>query len=68
MEITTTQEVLAAKLIAQMTNNVVAGLTGKDIDQEEIDATLVLNKKKIANDANVIADLVFKSFAEQPAE
>ena len=68
MEITTNKETLAENLIAQMTKNVIAGLTGKDLDQEEIDATLVLNKKKIANDANVIADLVFKSFADQPEE
>ena len=68
MEITTNRDNLVEKLLAQMTNNVIAGLTGKDLDQEEIDATLVLNKKKIANDANVIADLVFKSFAEQPVE
>lgn len=68
MEITTTKEVLAEKLIVKMTSNVLAGLAGKDLDQEEIDATLVLNKKKIHNDANVIAELVFRSFEDQPAE
>jgi hypothetical protein len=68
MEITTNKETLVENLINQMTSNVISGLSGKDLDQEEIDATLVLNKKKIANDANVIADLVFKSFAEHPAE
>lgn len=64
MEITTTQENLTEKLIAKMTQNVINGLEGKDLDQEEKDATLVLNKKKIANDANVIAGLVFAAFAE----
>lgn len=67
MEITTTKENLVENLIKQMTNNVTAGLAGKDLNQEEIDATLVLNKKKIDNDANVIAELVFKSLTtDQP--
>jgi hypothetical protein len=67
MEITTTRENLVENLIKQMTSNVISGLSGKDLDQEEIDATLVLNKKKIDNDANVIADLVFTSLkTDQP--
>ena len=68
MEITTTKENLLEKLIAQMTNNVIAGLASQELSEEEVNATLVLNKKKIANDANVITELVFKSLAEQPAE
>ena len=69
VEITTTKENLLEKLIAQMTNNVIAGLASQELSEEEVNATLVLNKKKIANDANVITELVFKSLtAEQPAE
>lgn len=69
MEITTTKENLLEKLIAQMTSNVIAGLASQELSEEEVNATLVLNKKKIANDANVITELVFKSLAaEQPAE
>lgn len=64
MEITTTQENLVEKLIVQMEKNVLKGLEDKDLNEEERQATLVLNKKKIANDANVIAGLVFTSFAE----
>ena len=68
MEITTTKENLLEKLVAQMTNNVIAGLASQELSEEEVNATLVLNKKKIANDANVITELVFKSLSEQPAE
>jgi hypothetical protein len=68
VEITTTKENLLEKLVAQMTNNVIAGLASQELSEEEVNATLVLNKKKIANDANVITELVFKSLSEQPAE
>lgn len=69
VEITTTKENLLEKLIAQMTSNVITGLASQELSEEEVNATLVLNKKKIANDANVITELVFKSLtAEQPAE
>jgi hypothetical protein len=68
MEITTTRENLVENLIKQMTSNVISGLSGKDLDQEEIDATVVLNKKKIDNDANIIADLVFTSLKTDKPE
>lgn len=64
MEITTTQENLVEKLEAQMAKNLVNNLATKDFNDEEREATIVLNKKKIANDASVIAALVFTSFAE----
>lgn len=64
MEITTTEDNLVEKLKAQMAKNILKGLEEKELDEEERQATLVLNKKKIANDAVIIAALVFSSFAE----
>lgn len=63
MEITTTKENLVEKLADQMTKNLVNNLAAKDLTDEEREATIVLNKKKIANDSVVIADLVFTALA-----
>jgi hypothetical protein len=66
MEITTTHELLLEKLTAQVTLNVLASLSQNDLTPEEVDASMVLNKRNIDRDAKAIADLVFASFT--PAE
>ena len=63
MEITTTHELLLEKLIKQVTSNLLASLSQNDLNQEEIEASMVLNKRNIERDAKAIADLVFSSFS-----
>jgi len=63
MEITTTHELLLEKLINQVTDNVLASISQNDLNQEEIEASMVLNKRNIERDAKAIADLVFSSFS-----
>jgi cobalt-zinc-cadmium resistance protein CzcA len=38
-------------------------LSDRDLTQEEIDASMVLNKRNIERDAKSVADLVFASFS-----
>ena len=65
MEITMTHELLLEKLTNQVTLNVLASLSQNDLTQEEIDASMVLNKRNIERDAKAIADLVFTSFSAE---
>lgn len=63
MEITTTQENLVEKLKLKLAANLTASLEGKDLTDEEKAAQLVIAKRGIDNDANVIANLVFEALA-----
>ena len=58
-----THELLLEKLTNQITLNVLANLAQNDLTQEEIDASMVLNKRNIERDAKSVADLVFASFS-----
>lgn len=64
MEITTTQENLVEKLKVKLAANLTASLEGKDLTDEEKAAQLVLAKRGIDNDANVITGLVFEALAQ----
>ena len=64
MEITTTHENLVEKLKAKLASNLTASLADKDLNDEEKAAQLVLAQRGIANDANVITNLVFDALAE----
>lgn len=64
MELTTTKENLVEKLKLQITKNILAGLVESDLTDEEKDAQMVLTKRSIDKDANVIADLVFTALTE----
>ena len=63
MEITTTHELLLEKLTAQITLNVLATVSQNDLTPEEVEASMVLNKRNIERDAKAVTDLVFASFA-----
>jgi hypothetical protein len=58
MEITINQETLVEKLHAQITKNLAANFADKDLNEEEVAANMVLAKKSIDRDAQVVANLV----------
>jgi 3-hydroxyacyl-CoA dehydrogenase len=58
MEITINQETLVEKLNAQITKNLEANFAAKDLTEEEVAANMVLARKSIDRDAQVVADLV----------
>ena len=70
MEFTVDTDTLALKLADKMFQNIEANAKGQGLSEEEVQATLVLNKKKIANDANQIAIFVKSAYGivDQPAE
>ena len=64
MEITTTQEVMIEKVYAQVMKNLEAQLVEKELEDEEVQANLVLAKRAAMNDSIAIANLVFTAFAK----
>lgn len=59
MEIVVKKDELNAKLVELFTNNLRSNAVAQNLDEEEINAHLVLNKKKILQDAANITNLVF---------
>jgi len=64
MEITTTQEEMIEKVYAQVMKNLEAQLVEKELEDEEVQANLVLAKRAAMNDSIAIANLVFTAFAK----
>lgn len=64
MEITTTQEEIVEKVYAQVMKNLEAQLVEKQLEDEEVQANLVLAKRAAMNDSIAIANLVFTAFAQ----
>jgi hypothetical protein len=62
MEITTTKEELVQNLVKHFTADLSSNLDNSDLDEEEKNANMVLSRKRIAADAEGIAEVVFKSF------
>lgn len=57
------------KVIAQMEKNVRSGAAAQGLTQEEIDATWVLNRKKVIEDAQKLATFIGEAFFDvAPAE
>lgn len=52
------------KIIAKMESNVIAGALAQGLSEEEANATLVLNRKKVTEDAEKLATFFKETFAE----
>lgn len=70
MEIVVKRDELNAKLVEMFTNSLHANAAQQNLDEEEVNAHLVLNRKKIQADADQVTDLVFTAYGavEVPAE
>lgn len=64
MEITITKESLVSNLIDLYTKNLIDACNDNGLDDEEKNAYLVLHKKRITQDANNIADLIFNAYED----
>jgi len=64
MEITITKESLVSKLVDLYTKNLVDSCNDNGLDDEEKNAYLVLHRKRINQDADNIADLIFKAYED----
>lgn len=62
MELTINKEDLKNKLVELFTNNLLASAAQQELDQEETNAHLVLNRKKIQADADQVVALVFAAY------
>lgn len=52
------------KIAAQMEKNIRSQAVAQNLSDEEVEATMVLNKKKIAEDAQKLANFFNEAFAE----
>lgn len=70
MELSINKEELNTKLVELFTNNLLMNASQQNLDQEEISAHLILNKKKIAQDAQNVVNIVFAAYGvvDTPAE
>lgn len=64
MEITITKESLVSKLVDLYTKNLIDSCNDNGLDDEEKNAYLVLHRKRINQDAENIADLIFKAYED----
>lgn len=62
MELTINKEDLNAKLVALFTNNVAINIAQQGLDEEEVNAHMVINRKKIQADADQVVSLVFAAY------
>lgn len=62
MELTINKEDLNAKLVALFTNNVAINIAQQGLDEEEVNAHMVINRKKIQADADQVTNLVFSAY------
>lgn len=60
-------DTLLEKVTAKMFSNIESNARSQDMSEEEVAATLVLNKKKVANDARQIAIFFESIYIEVPA-
>lgn len=64
MEITITKESLVSNLVDLYTKNLIDSCNDNGLDDEEKNAYLVLHRKRINQDAENIADLIFKAYED----
>jgi hypothetical protein len=62
MEITTTKEELKQKLESYFLEDFTKTLESAELDEDEKEANLVLSKKKRKQDAEGLADMIFKAY------
>jgi hypothetical protein len=62
MEITTTKENLIDKLNIMFQNDFKENINKSDLDEDEKYANTILSRKKILEDSENIANLVFRAF------
>jgi hypothetical protein len=62
MEITTTREVLEDKLLKFLSEDFLNSLKETDLDEDEKQANVVLSRKRTAENAKNITNIVFKAF------
>lgn len=60
-------DTLLEKVTAKMLSNIESSARSQDMSEEEVLATVVLNKKKVANDAKQIATFFESIYIEVPA-
>ena len=68
MEIVVKRDELNTKLVEMLTSSLLANASQQNLDQEEVNAHLVLNRKKIQADADQITNLVFSAYGYVIAE
>jgi hypothetical protein len=68
MQITITKEQLVENLKTYFNQDLVTSLSGVNLDEDELQANIVLSRKRIEADAARISDLVFLSSTEQVTE
>lgn len=59
-----TKEEILPKIVAKMEGNVRTSALAQGLSEEEAEATLVLNRKKVAEDADKLATFFVEAFAE----
>ncbi len=62
MEITTTQELLEEKIFNYLSEDFLNSLKETDLDEDEKHANVILSRKRTAENAKNIANIVFKAF------
>jgi len=62
MEITTTQELLEEKIFNYLSEDFLNSLKETDLDEDEKHANVILSRKRTAENAKNIANVVFKAF------
>lgn len=62
------KEEMTAKIVAKMESNVKSQATANGLSEEEVEATWILNKKKVADDAIKLTDFYVSVFGEDSAQ
>jgi hypothetical protein len=62
MKITTTQELLEEKIFNYLSEDFLNSLKETDLDEDEKHANVILSRKRTAENAKNIANIVFKAF------
>lgn len=61
-------DTILEKVTNQMLSNIANNARGQGLSEEEVEATVVLNKKKIAKDAQNLAVFFTGLYVEKPAD
>lgn len=66
MELVVNKDELVEKIISIFRSKIIDASKQQGFDEEETNAHLILNRKKFAEDANNIANLVFAAYGINP--